>query len=756
VKSFSRLFSSDLRAALLLLIPFVVVLAWHMVNAGLPNDDPANLSLTALRISQTFQDRGLVAGLIAMLDLRGWRPILLPALSAPIFLATGNNVTQAIACTLLTLLAISLIYIYRLAHLCTGRTLPAALATSTVFTIPAVFVYSLVFYAEIAFLAATAGFLYHLLRSGFYSSLIHSAAAGLLAGFMIAMRPAESTVMLSVALAATLYAAVQRKHVDIRDAVLFLALFAIPTILLILSSWSPIITRRWIWFSQLFILLVTAALLRRGSGAPLAAHLALLSSGACLWWAGHMPALYEWVYTTTFGDMAQVTDRRSVGSVANTLAAAFRPYGYAEVAFFTALAIVAGPFLFKDRSTRLGDAVYIRRWAFSIAGTVLAIFVVLYAATGTGEPRRILPALVLLFVGVASVASVKSRVATIALFVWLSAHCLSLSAQILEQGVFSWTYFGHIPIPLRGIDGNWTAEAFLRQHVPPNTIVAVYTHGLVAPDKRVYEPAALELASQSRGSALTIGYSWRNSDHAKALEELVTHGYRYLLLDTYSHPVASSLHTPYAQFTQDLLQRIQSTDVRESGLFPVASFEAGGRRHILFELLSLAEARQRIKMPQAPIGMQAVASVSQADFPAANLVDRTPAAWGSTEGSSDVFAAVTLPQQKAVDRLYLRLFSPQGRSHLNQFRVVAADSWAGGSPQWRSIRARIAGSDRFGTVIAMPNLPDDTIAVIELDRRDPNWRAATVWGIGCLRSRGDRPNHLEAGTGVYVRELTIE
>jgi hypothetical protein len=117
---------------------------------------------------------------------------------------------------------------------------------------------------------------------------------------------------------------------------------------------------------------------------------------------------------------------------------------------------------------------------------------------------------------------------------------------------------------------------------------------------------------------------------------------------------------------------------------------------------------------------------------------------------------VVLPSPLAARTIRLRLMTPGQRAHLRNIRIVTSDSEGSGGTEWEFVRARIKGSKSFTNVLTIPPLPDNSVVEIEIDQQDPHWRSRLIWGFACLRSKGDMPNYLPVGSGVYVRELEVE
>jgi hypothetical protein len=156
---------------------------------------------------------------------------------------------------------------------------------------------------------------------------------------------------------------------------------------------------------------------------------------------------------------------------------------------------------------------------------------------------------------------------------------------------------------------------------------------------------------------------------------------------------------------------------------------------------------------------QALASSSNGDvYSKEHLVDGTPAAWGSSEANEDTYAGVELLKPAGAEKVEITLFTPAGRPHLHDIRVVTADRIGPQGPAWHVVRARLGGTGAgFGERVTVPPGEDGSMVEIEVDRHDPQWRAHRFWGIECFsKSRGDIRNYLGVGgNGIYIRELSF-
>src|SRR4029077_10707609 len=77
------------------------------------------------------------------------------------------------------------------------------------------------------------------------------------------------------------------------------------------------------------------------------------------------------------------------------------------------------------------------------------------------------------------------------------------------------------------------------------------------------------------------------------------------------------------------------------------------------------------KFGLAANGSTPYVSSSQVGFPATKLNDGSLAAWGSKDGTDDVFAWIRLPKPVKASTIRILLFSPGGHARLRDFSIVA-------------------------------------------------------------------------------------
>lgn len=744
----------------ILLAPCLLVLLWHLCNHGLPTDDAADFASVAVRISNEFH-HGLLPGIRACFATRGWRPIAFPPLAVPFLLLTGNDVVAACAATLMLIYLAITLYLYRLAYFLTADPVLSAATSSFVVSIPGVATFSVLFFAELAWILCSVACAYHLLVSGPFRDVTKSLLAGTFGGLMATMRPIESFIALTTLVLVLAFAQVRAGNLSVAKSAMSLVPFTVPLSLLVASTWLQEITRFYILVTCAAAILV-AVCVAGGRTRCLVSFFTGLTSIICIWWAGFMASLFAWAYETSFGNMARIIGARQVAQAFSDLVGA---YGRVQMSLLAAIlmllmaSVVIKLWRSRGRSWS-GQEFLPPAWLLLFAsGITIVIFAVLYTISHTGDPRRALVGLILFAVSLLSIAGSRSVLARVAVISLVGAQCVVIGSAVAGTAVpVMLQKFGGIPEPHRDADGDIEAARILAQHVTPGSMIAVYTVALFESRARIYEPGALQLASVQGNYDYGIGYIWDSGSYDDVIARLRQGNYRYLLLDSFSEVSAGSSRMPYVQFASDLIRRTQYGRIDLPELRRVYRFRLGDREHVLFRLLPQNSFATPQNLGADINGGTAIASEEQKGFLATNLNDGTDAAWGSAEGSSDVYAGVLLPTPHAINEVQLRLFTPAGRPHLRNIRIVTAASGTPARPDWLPIRARLKGTKAFSYLLTIPPLPDNSIVTIEIDRSDPQWRPHIMWGFACLRSQGDLPNYIPAGagTGVYVREFEIK
>lgn len=783
-----------------LFLPITLVLVWHIQNHGWPNDDAANYATTGYEMFDRFETRGVSQGLIALLDVRGWRPTIFPILLVPFLLMFQGNIPLAVGGVLWMLYCLLTLYAYKLCRLflCPAR---AVIPAAVVATYPVLVKFATVFFAELAWVCFAIAWTYHLLQSDQFRSTFHSLFAGIFLGLMVLTRPAESIAIAAVPVSYFVIQAVRHHAIRFADLLLASPVVVISGGLLGAALYFQPMPRFQIWFAAGVTAVLVLSIAARRRSFFSVAHLLFWTCLCALnvfWWAGFERQLYEWVYTTSFGPMARITAPPSHAHILTNLAELVGYYGAFQIWWLigaTAVSFAIRRFFRKKAAVvsqgidyganskavnsnillgrNVGEMHRVKHLALMAAGTLVPILL-LYWLSSTGDPRRAMVGITLAVFSL-SIAAVSQTGPIAKLEVMLVGvvpllqiwHALPAYMNVPAPVPVLGTCCGpSLRAPFRGEDGNDLLSAVLVRKIPKNTMVAAYTLALFSFPNRVYEPAALKLALVARKAAVDVGYLWDEGAYEPVIRRLAQSGYRFLLLDRWDDQSVRQSHMPYVHFTASLLDSLRERDHPPRGLRLVESFTISGREQLLFEITAQGFAHNALpqdalswfeeNIAAARNGARAVTNNHQTGFDYAFLNDDRRDAWGSAETQDDSYAGVVLPKPQLVQIVRIVLFSPGDRAHSRDLSIVAADNEGPDAPDWRVVRSRIQGQASFSDKITVPALPDNAVVTIEIDLTDPNAGVRRLWGVACLSSsRGYARNYLSAGAGVYIRELQM-
>lgn len=766
-----------------LLVPVLLLLLWHLQNQGWPTDDGANFASTAFQIFDRFRTLGVFQGVAGLMDVRGWRPILFPTLLVPYLLALHGNIPLAVGGTLWTLYCGLVGYTYTFSRLFLPRS-RAVIAAGVVVTAPVIMLFTTVFFSELSWVLFAVAWAYHLVRSDGFHRAGHGALAGTFLGLMLVTRPAESMAITLMPNVYFVVRAFRQGSLRWRDVWLASPVVVVSGGLLAASLSLRWLSRPTMWFITGTTVAICLPIALRNRGRWSMGHLAFWSCVCAIavsWWAGFIGPLYDWIYTTSFGEMARVTAPPADSSILTVLHELLNWYGAFQLWSLAALAGIAlvSFLLLRPSGTdvaRIGQAscAKITELIVFVSGTLLPILV-LYWLSRTGDPRRAMVgvAFLLLLLSVVALRARGRLAKPIAVLVcvvpiiqtWrLVPPCLGWPEP--PQAVLR-CCGPQLSAPLRTRDGNDVMADVLSRKVPRGSAVAVYTMALFSTPNRAYEPAALALALTSRHADVSIGYLWDQSAYGAVLERLTQQGYRFLVLDTWDDRQVRQSHMPYVHFAAALLDALRGGDSALPGLRRLESFADVGRPQVLFEIVAAGLAPNapgdeaalwsQGDLAAARSGARALTTNHQRGFEETFLNDEGPMAWGSAESQEDTYAGVVLSEPQAIGLMRLVLFSPEGRAHLRDLSVVAADADGPPGPDWHIVRSRIHGERLFSEKVTMPRLPDNATVTIEIDPRDGSGGVHRLWGVACLSaSRHDIRNYLPVGSGVYIRELQMK
>lgn len=753
-------------AGLIFVLTWCGMLTWHGLDQRLPQDDCANLACTSAEIYQTWEKRGFLAGAKELYRHSGWRPILLPNATAPlVFIFRGDAARAASAALVLVWTAL-----YGFTYLCFRRYLGRALSAvcaSFLTTLPPYFHYSCVYYAELPMLACLAAGLYYAERFHAGKCLPLGPGVGLGLGLALAMtlRPLEPIPAAGLIFLALAWTGLRHKTLRWSDLLLALAAAAAVAAFLLLRIKSA----PFAWRAPLVvagIVGVYAWIVRRAGGRLNVAFAASVATGLLvvgLWYAPRMHGLAGWVWQCSVGDMVHLYKGIARTSPAAAIMTYLRALGGWQLAGVALLSAAVLPLAYKCRL-----------WAggfFLALGAAQVALVLLLAMLMEGtDLRRGLCGFYCLFIGLTllAVAGGGPRLAGL--------RIVPVAGLALLQAALIWSAATGCPLPSRGqplyriVGGPMAArrtedenrEVFrqVQRRVPPGAQIACFSLAVYSFETRAFCPHALNLLAAENAQSTAFGYPWNFQDVSEGYRQLVSGGYNFILLDTRDAPPglpSEKLQEPTSRLTADLIRRSREKSPAEVGWKQVDQFTNGDATLLILQAVppgdSLLSAQENLASRQN--GAKAWASSSQNGYPAECLNDGLPAAWGSDNSMDDVVACIVLPQATAARVMKLQLFSPAGRAHLNELSVVASNK-PPGENAWTILRSRLGPTQPFAAKVSVPLYEDTRCVTLYLDPSDGHAGSYSAYGIACFRkSRGDIPNHLTNGPGVYLREMQI-
>jgi len=570
-------------AALIFALTLSGVVAWHWRDQRIPQDDCANLACTSLEIYQTWEQNGIVAGLNALYATSGWRPVLLPNLTALLVFVFRGNVVNAASTALVLVWIVLYGFTYRCFRLRLAR-VTSAICASCLTTLPPYFVYSCVFYADLPMLACLTAALYHAQRfhAGYLPGTLRAPDTfllreGLWMGFWLALaltfRPLEPVPVAGLIFAAL--AASGLRHKSLCTADLFLAATATLTVAVFLLA--QVRNRHFAWWAPAVVVVIAADyvwIVRRARNrlnTAFAASVTVVLLGVGVWYAPRMRALAHWVWQCTFGDMIHLYKGSGRLSPVAAITVNLQELGGWQLTGMALLAAVVFLLAYKRQSPDGGF--------FLAIGTVQVCLVLALTAFMEGSDlRRGLAGFYHLFIGL-TMFSVSGGGMQLA---WL--RVVPVAACAILQTALIWTAAGELSHPDKGQaicakvgqymparpreDQNRGMFLEVQRRVPPGSSICCLSLAIHTFEARAFCPEALNLLALENHQNTQFGYPRKFDDLSEGYQALESMGYGLILLDTRaaaSDVPQNKLHEPISRLTIDMIHRSGEGSLAEVG-----------------------------------------------------------------------------------------------------------------------------------------------------------------------------------------------
>jgi hypothetical protein len=547
---------------LLCCLVFIVVVPWHAVNQHLPIWDSADFVLNAQNILQRMQ-ANLLDGIEALYLARGWRPLIFPALTVPFFWMADGRILAGVGLAQYFTAILLATYLY----LFFRQTLPsqrALLATLLIVSLKWVVGFTSAFYAELFWIAAGAGVLYHLSHALLARSAAHFVVAGCWLGLMGALRPVETVVLGTLPVVALILSEWHHGRVRLSELAWFTVQFlgvAAAVGLLALPDRGRVLAG---------VLLCAAVLIigwraRRVFSDSTVLGFVVSAEAVALAW--HLPTirlLYFWAYDTSFGPLAKLTDQKFLSAPPWTifwrLLDHYSPWILG--ALFVAALVGATQRLFDARDK------CVRQVGIAMIAAFLMILpmLLIMSQSGTSDMRRVMPVMLVLFSGLLVMALnpagllSRTRFAVVGLLAGMQFLCaaatgLNMNANLLVKAQ---EFTGYYRRPDLGPDPNIPVlDGALGLGISRGQIAAyTYCYRDYANCERLgvamFEPVALSTLAQERRLPIRVHFigDLDFSKPATLSAQIRARGFNYVLVDMFDSPAKVNWADPYVQHTK--------------------------------------------------------------------------------------------------------------------------------------------------------------------------------------------------------------
>lgn len=577
---------------------FVIVFPWHMANQRVPIWDGADFVLNAQNIQTSFQG-GVFNGIAALYSERGWRPIMFPAFAAPFFLILSGKIIPSVATTQYVCVVILATYVFLLLRDIIGD-FRALVGCGIIVSLQWLADLSNVFYSELFWLAAASGVLYHLEIGWRRGTSSHFILAGIWLGIMGATRPAETVVLAVLPVGALVmhgwaYGAIRKAD---------LAFLLLQLILAAAAAWLKTLPYRQGLLSHPALppaMVVWAAFLialrarRFFIEAPLLGFIVSAEAVTLAWHLPTMRTLYIWAYDTSFGWLAKLTDQKFSGlspfSVLRELLNFYSP---------TVLAVLIVGSMLTITGLRRSDLTSSRSAPMMLIVTALLMafpVAILMSLSGTSDPRRILPAVLVLYIGL-----VAYSLSPIGLFP--RARCviasLLMSVQVIIVAANGFDiqspilyrlqdYTGHLRAPVTSPEpGGAVLDGLASLGIHKGRIIAFtycYFDYANCEQKKLpaFEPMAVSTLARERRIPIYVHFvgDLDFSTPTTLAGQIKARNFDYVLIDMFDAPVAVNHDVPYVAHTDHFIALERSG--LPSGLIDRGCFSSLGRAICVIE-----------------------------------------------------------------------------------------------------------------------------------------------------------------------------
>ena len=560
---------NKLALGFILLATAILVLPWHFFNNQIPIWDAAAFVLNAQKISSEITQKWPL-GLIDLYTIRGWRPIIFPALVTPIFILFDNNIIISVAVSQYLFASTIAIYIFKLiSQYCS--TVDTIVSTLLIISTSWLIGYTNVFYSELAWLAFLSGLLFHLHQALEYKSKFQYIISGFFFGIAVNIRPIESLILLALPTVIILTRQIIEKKLKLNSV--FFYIIQLLNLIIFLSiiikfgfNSYTVVYGIFSFLISIYVLIITY---KNNNGILLTIFLAQFI--ALIWNIYSIQELFYWAYDTSFGSLAKISDQKFKGispwGVIESLFSLYSPFTISILLILLPISSISWPI---NKQQKLGLTLVF----FSFL--MLAPIVISLSVTGTSDMRRIMPAVLLLEIGAILVILnnklkfyLPSRIVLTLLMVFQFINIVNNEFQInklSQKNIFG--LVGNLRVPSGEVDPNDLVLKGLTDLGIKKGNIAAYTYCYRDYENcnnihfPMFEPVALATLAKQEKKPIEVQFigDLNLNDRPGISNQVVARGYKYILIDMFNNPIYRNQADSYMVHTEFFINAINEND----------------------------------------------------------------------------------------------------------------------------------------------------------------------------------------------------
>lgn len=558
---------------------FSLFFIWQINNIPVPIWDGSDYIISALNIVDYFKNNDLYQSIKYLFRERGWRPLNLTAISFPVFYIFNKQINLSLA----LIIGVQGLLFYRaiFTFLKTAGLGERVFIPCIILSVPWIFNRSHDYFADAILMIAGLYFASSVINLKNEESSLNSIVL-IISGFLFyTSRPAEAIIYTSIVL---FYLMVM--YSMIRIQLIKFALFSI--ILLIALIYQPFIQQfgfvkinavPFICYFIALSLFINSVIKKEYSNLKLFITIFIVF----IWFYSKKYELFDWVYTTSFGDLAKTTDQRSSNSSIITIFNnIFSTY---NIQLFYILSGLSLLFIFYRFSKDI----------LLISFFSILIMLVAYYITGTGDHRRVMLPVFIIYVYSIGLISFKSKICNYLIY-WMGSL---LIFQSIYASVFVGTNFNGIPLisisshasPSKVDDPNLEMARILKPLLNEPGTVAYYSYcyfdGVSECSNR-----GIKWAENQATNARLLEINGKNKIHFKndidftlsISSQLIKGGYHYVLLDSFNAPARIDTNIQNMNATFNLIDTLLILKKNPDGFKLIHEFSLWGRKFYLYKI----------------------------------------------------------------------------------------------------------------------------------------------------------------------------